>query len=73
MKTIPLTTALFWNPLFVPYPHNTINLASKLGLRTRSIANGVIKKRIESVWANRTFVNWINFFKIIQSDGPKQQ
>ena len=54
IEAILLTAAQFWDPLFALCPYNTMNLASKLGLRMWGIATGVIKERIESVWANRT-------------------
>lgn len=54
IKAISLTAALFWNPLFAPYPYQTMKLSLKPGLRMRSITNGAVKKRIEAVWANIT-------------------
>ncbi len=53
-EAIPLTAALFWEPLFAPCPRHTLKLASKLGLRTRGITSGVVKERIEAVWVNKT-------------------
>ncbi len=49
IEAIPLTAALFWEPLFTPCPCHTMKLASKLGLRTWGIASEVIKERIEAV------------------------
>ncbi len=54
MEAISLAATLFWDPLFVPCPRHTIKLASKLGLKTWSIASRVVKERIELVWANKT-------------------
>ncbi len=54
IKTIPLTTALFWNLLFAPCSRHTIKLASKQELKMRDIASEVVKKRINAVWINRT-------------------
>ena len=54
MEVISLTAALFWVPLFAPCPCHTLNLASKLGLKTRIIASEVVNKRIKVVRANRT-------------------
>ncbi len=49
MEAIPLTAALFWDPLFAPCPCHTMKLASKLELKTQGIASGVVKERIEAV------------------------
>ena len=54
MEAIPLATAIFWDLSFAPCYCYNVKLAFKLGLRTRDIASGVVKEKIESVWANRT-------------------
>ena len=54
IKAIPLASALFWDLSFAPYTRHTLKLAFKLGLRTNKIKSGVMKERIEAVWANRT-------------------
>ena len=54
MEAIPLATALFWDLLFTLYLRHTIKLASKLELKMPSIASGLVKERIESVYANRS-------------------
>lgn len=54
IEAIPLAAVLFGNPLFAPCLRHTMKLASKLELKTWSIANGIVKERIEFVWANKT-------------------
>ena len=54
VKTISLTVAIFWDPNFVPCPRHTLNLATKLGLKTKNFSNALVKERIQLSWANRT-------------------
>ena len=54
MKAIPLAAALFWDPLFAACPRHNMKLISKLELKMRNIASGVVKEIIESVWINAT-------------------
>ncbi len=54
IKTILLTTVQFWYLLFASYPHHTIKLALKLGLRMKNITIGVVKEKIELTWTNKT-------------------
>ena len=63
IKAIFLATTLFWDPIFAFCPRYTIKLASKLGLKTRSIASKLIKERIELVWANRTICQLNQLFQ----------
>lgn len=49
IEVISLVAALFWDPLFAPCMRHTIKSVSKLGLRMPSIANEVIKERIELI------------------------
>ena len=58
-----LTLALLKNPLFAPCLRHTIKLASTLELRMQSIAKGLVKKRIELVWANKTICPQDQFFQ----------
>ena len=54
MEAILLAAAIFWDPSFAPCHCHSVKLAFKLGLRTQSIVSGVVKQRVELVWANRT-------------------
>ena len=63
MEAISLTAALFWDPLFALCLRYAMKLASKLGLKTRSIASRLFKERIESVWANRTICQLDQLFQ----------
>ena len=54
MEATSLAAAIFWDPLFAPHYCHTVKWAFKLGLKTRGIASGVVKEKIESVWANKT-------------------
>ena len=54
IKAIPLTSALFWDLTFALCLCHTMKLAFKLGLRMNKIKNDIVKKRIETIWANRT-------------------
>lgn len=44
-------------------PHYTKKLAIKLGLRINKIKNIVLKKKIETVWANITISQFDKLFK----------
>ena len=46
VKTIPLAATTFWDPNFMPCPHHTLNLTTKLGLKTKNLPNIPVKKRI---------------------------
>lgn len=54
IEAILLAAAIFWDPSFAPCHCHTMKLASKLGLRTRSIVSKVVKEKIGLVWANKT-------------------
>ena len=53
VKAIPLTAAIFWDPNFVLRTRHTLNLAKKLGLKTKNVKNNLVKERIRQIWANR--------------------
>lgn len=61
----PLAAALFLNPTFAPCFCHTTKLAFKLGLKTNRIKNGVVKKRIETIRANKTIGLFDKFLEII--------
>lgn len=63
IETISLAAALFWDPTFMPCSCHTIKLAFKLGLKTNKIKSGMVKKRIETVWANRTISHLNRWFR----------
>ena len=67
IKAIPLAIALFSDPTFAPYPCHTMKLAFKLGLRTNKIISGVVKERIETIWANRI----VSLLNRLFRDNPK--
>ncbi len=54
VEAIPLAAALFWDPNFLLCPRHTLNLAKKLGLKTKGLKVDVVKERIGDIWANRT-------------------
>ena len=54
VEAIPLAAALFWDPNFLLCPRHTLNLAKKLGLKSKSLKANVVKERIGQIWANRT-------------------
>ena len=54
IEAILLAAALFWDPFFAPCTCHIMKLAFKLGLRTNRIKSGIVKERIEAVWANKT-------------------
>ena len=53
VEAIPLATAIFWDPNFALCPRHILNLARKLGLKTKKLKAEVINKRIGQIWANR--------------------
>lgn len=63
MEAIPLAATLFWDPSFLPCPRHTLKLATKLGLRTRTIPSNLVKERIEIIWANKTISQLDRLFK----------
>ena len=63
IETIPLITAIFWNPNFVPYPRHTLNLVKKLGLKIRNFSSTLDKECIQLIWANRTIGKLNALFK----------
>ena len=54
IEDILLAAALFWDLFFASCICHTMKLALKLGLRTNKRKNGMVKKRIEAVLANKT-------------------
>ena len=63
IEAILLAAALFWDPSFAFCTRHTIKLAFKLGLNTNRIKSGMVKERIEAVWANRTVSLLDRFFR----------
>ena len=63
IEAIVLAAALFLDSTFAPCPFYTMKLAFKLDLKTNKIQNGIVKKRIETIWANRTVTLLDRFFK----------
>ncbi len=63
VETISLATAIFWDPgNFVPCTWHTLNLAKKLGLKTKNLKADIVKERIEQIWANRTLAELDELF-----------
>ena len=54
VETISLATAIFLVPNFVPCPRHTLNLAKKMGLKTRNLSSALVKERIQSIGAKKT-------------------
>ena len=49
VETIPLAAAIFWDPNFVPCPRHTLNLAKKMGLKTKNLSCILVKERIKLI------------------------
>ena len=49
VEIILLAAAIFWDPNFVPYPRHTLNLAKKMGLKTRNLSSTLVKERIKLI------------------------
>ena len=54
MEAISLAVAFFFDPNFLLCPKHTLNLAKKLGLKTKSLKVDLIKAQIGEIWANKT-------------------
>ena len=54
VETISLAATIFWDPNFALCPRHTLNLARKLGLKTKELKAEVINERIGQIWANKT-------------------
>ena len=67
IEAIPLVAALFWDPSFMPCTCYTMKLAFKLGLKTTKIKSGVVKEKIEAVWAHKT----VTLFNRLFRDDPE--
>ena len=63
VETIPLTAAIFWDPNFVLCLRHMLNLAKKMGLKTRNLSSTLVKERIQSIWANKTIGQLDALFK----------
>ena len=63
VETIPLVVAIFWNTNFMPCPRHTLNLAKKMGRKTKNLPSALVKERIQSIWANRTIGQLDALFK----------
>ena len=46
VKTIPLATAIFWDPNFLLYHKHTLKLAKKLGFKTKNLKAERVKEWI---------------------------
>ena len=49
VETISLAAAIFWDPNFVLCPRYTLNLAKKMGLKTRNLFSTLVKERIQLI------------------------
>lgn len=47
----------------------TLNLAKKLGLKTKNLKANIVKKWIEQIQANKTIAEW----NVLFTNNPKQQ
>lgn len=54
IEAIPLAAAIFWDSNFALCPRHTLNLARKLGLKTKGLKAEMVNKRIWQIWANKT-------------------
>ena len=54
VEAIMLAAAIFWDSKFALCPRYTLNVARKLGLKTRRLKAKVINERIRKIWANKT-------------------
>ncbi len=63
VEAIPLAMAIFWDlGNFVLCARHTLNLAKKLGLKTKNLKTVIVKERIEQIWANRTLARLDELF-----------
>ena len=53
VEIIPLAAAILWDLNFVSCPRHTLNLTTKLGLKTKNLFSTLVKEHIQSIWANR--------------------
>ena len=53
VETILLAVAIFWDPNFVYYLRYMLNLAIKMGLKTRNLSSTLVKEHIQLIWANK--------------------
>ena len=63
VETISLAAVIFWDPNFMPCLRHTLNLAKKMGLKTRNLSSALVKERIQSIWANKTIGQLDALFK----------
>ena len=63
VETIILAAAIFWDLNFELCPRRTLNLAKKLGLKTRNFSSALVKELIQSLWASRTIKQLDALFK----------
>ncbi len=63
VEAIPLAAAIFWDlGNFVLCTWHMLNLAKKLGLKTKNLKTDIVKERIEQIWANRTLAGLDKLF-----------
>ncbi len=63
VEAIPLAAAIFWDPNFTPCTEHTLNLAKKLGLKTKNLRANMVKERIGQIWAHRMIAELDLVFK----------
>lgn len=63
IKAIPLTIGLFWDLIFVLCPCHISKQGVKLSLRINRLNNGMVKERIETIWANKTISQLDKLFR----------
>ena len=63
VEAIPLAAAIFWDPNFALWPRHTLNLARKLGLKTKRLKAELVNERIRQFWANRIIAKLNQLFK----------
>ncbi len=63
VEAIPLAAAIFWDPNFTLCTRHTLNLAKKLGLKTKNLRADIVKERIGQIWTHRTIAELDLLFK----------
>ena len=62
VKVIPLAAVLFWDHNFIFCLRYTLNLAKKLGLKTKRLKTNIVKEYIQKILANRTIAQLDKLF-----------
>lgn len=53
VEVISLAAAIFWDPNFALFFRHILNLAKKLGFKTKKLRAEMVNKRIRQIWAKK--------------------